>query len=70
MKPLGNSYALVMEDWSGVALGQYLHSQSLDWPEVLAIALQLADILHELIQHRVVHKDIKPANYHSQDLRS
>ena len=30
--------------------------------EVLAIALQLTDILHHLCQHRVVHKDLKPAN--------
>jgi serine/threonine protein kinase len=62
LEPVGSSYALVMEDWGGVALGKYLQQQSLDLTEVLAIALQIADILHELIQHRVVHKDIKPAN--------
>ncbi len=30
--------------------------------EFLNIAIQLADILHELHQNRVIHKDIKPAN--------
>ena len=45
-----------------MALGKYLQQQSLTLTEVLAIALQIADILHDLIQHRVVHKDIKPAN--------
>jgi predicted ATPase/signal transduction histidine kinase len=62
LEPLGNGYGLVMEDCGGVALGKYIQQQSLDLTEVLAIALQLADILHDLIQHRVVHKDIKPAN--------
>lgn len=59
---LGNSYALVMEDWGGISLGIYLQSNPMDWKEVLEITLQLADILHELSQHQVVHKDIKPAN--------
>jgi PAS domain S-box-containing protein len=58
----GNSYALVMEDWGGVSLEQYLQQQSLDLVNVLAIALQIANILHDLHQHRVIHKDIKPAN--------
>lgn len=62
LEPLGSSYALVMEDWGGMALGRYLQQQPLTLPDVLAIALQLADILHDLGEHRVVHKDIKPAN--------
>ncbi|GAB4306126.1 MAG: AAA family ATPase [Oscillatoriaceae cyanobacterium] len=62
LEPLGNGYALVMDDWGGVSLEQYLQHQSLDLTEVLAIAVQIADILHDLHQHRVVHKDIKPAN--------
>lgn len=59
---MGGGYALVMEDWGGVALGKYVQQQSLKLPEILAIALQLTDILHDLCQHRVVHKDLKPAN--------
>ena len=62
LEPLGSGYALVMEDWGGVALGQYLQQQSLTLTDVLAIAVQIADILHDLSQHRLVHKDIKPAN--------
>jgi predicted ATPase/signal transduction histidine kinase len=62
LEPLGNGYGLVMEDCGGVALSKYIQQQSLDLTEVLAIALQIADILHELIHYRVVHKDIKPAN--------
>ncbi len=62
LEPLGSGYALVMEDWGAVSLGTYIQHQLLDLVDVLAIALQIADILHALCQHQVVHKDIKPAN--------
>ncbi|MGG6295570.1 ATP-binding protein [Leptolyngbya sp. AN02str] len=62
LEPLGKGYALVMEDWGGIDLGHYLQRHSPTLEEVLAIAIQLADILHDLAQHRVVHKDIKPSN--------
>jgi len=62
LEPLGSGYALVMEDCGGIALGKYIQQQSLALTDVLAIAIQIADILHDLCQHRVVHKDIKPAN--------
>ena len=62
LEPWHNSFALVMEDVGGLSLQQYTQNKSLDWLEVLAIALQLADTLNDLVQHRVVHKDIKPAN--------
>jgi predicted ATPase/signal transduction histidine kinase len=62
LEALGNSYALVMEDFGGVSLNKYIKQKSWELIQVLAIALQVADILHDLCQHRVVHKDIKPAN--------
>jgi predicted ATPase/signal transduction histidine kinase len=62
LETYGNSYALIMEDVGGVSLNNYIKSNSLSLVESLAIALQLADILHHLYKHRVVHKDIKPAN--------
>ncbi|AFZ01941.1 protein kinase domain-containing protein [Calothrix sp. PCC 6303] len=62
LEPLGNGYVLVMEDCGGVSLGKYIQQQSLDMTDVLTIALQIADILHDLWHHQVVHKDIKPTN--------
>ena len=62
LEPWQNTYALIMEDWDGISLGQYAQGRSLAWPEVFAIALQLADILDDLRRHHVIHKDIKPAN--------
>ena len=35
---------------------------SLTLAEILEIAIQITDILHGLYRHRVIHKDIKPAN--------
>ncbi|MEB3355657.1 MAG: AAA family ATPase [Synechococcales bacterium] len=62
LEAYGNTYALVMEDFGGISLREYCRNQRLALTDVLAIALQLADILKELHQHRVIHKDIKPAN--------
>ncbi len=62
LEPYNNSYALVMEDFGGVSLRIYTQEQLLSIAEVLEIALQLADILQDLYCHRVIHKDIKPAN--------
>ncbi|MEB3163303.1 MAG: serine/threonine-protein kinase PknK, partial [Prochlorothrix sp.] len=62
LQPFGHGYVLVMEDWGGLSLNQYLQQHTLDWVEVLKIALQLTAILHDLHQQRVIHKDIKPAN--------
>ncbi|TAG96473.1 MAG: GAF domain-containing protein [Oscillatoriales cyanobacterium] len=63
LESLGSGYALVMEDMGGIPLGQYARQQQpLALTEILAIALQIAETLHNLCHHRVVHKDIKPAN--------
>ncbi|MBW4681789.1 MAG: AAA family ATPase [Microcoleus vaginatus WJT46-NPBG5] len=75
VKPLAlevyrNSYALVMEDFGGISLSDYLkratdensECKSLALEEFIQIAIQLTDSLHYLYQNRVIHKDIKPAN--------
>ena len=75
VKPLAletyhHSYALVMEDFGGVSLSEYLKIatkesegyKSLPLAEFLNLGIQLIDILHYLYQNRVIHKDIKPAN--------
>ncbi|MBE9103226.1 serine/threonine protein kinase, partial [Vacuolonema iberomarrocanum] len=62
LESYGNVHALIMEDWGGVSLAKYCQQRPLGLGDILAIALQLADILHNLHQQRVIHKDIKPAN--------
>ncbi|MGB3638249.1 MAG: AAA family ATPase [Rivularia sp. (in: cyanobacteria)] len=63
-----NSYALVMEDFGGVSLREYIQTSSIGTLSVkflegiLVIAVQITDILHNVHQNRVIHKDIKPDN--------
>ncbi|MFB2834885.1 AAA family ATPase [Floridanema evergladense] len=65
----GNSYALVMENFGGISLFDYLSFTAdslkcsyLPLLEFLEIAIQLTEVLQYLYQNRVIHKDIKPAN--------
>jgi predicted ATPase/signal transduction histidine kinase/CheY-like chemotaxis protein len=64
----GNAYALVTEDDGGISLADLLkregalgtNPQSLSL--FLQIAIQIAEALSGLYRHRIIHKDIKPAN--------
>jgi len=65
LEPYQNGYALVMEDFGGISLKDFakvetLHTASLE--EFLHLAIALCDTLDTLIRHRIIHKDIKPAN--------
>jgi predicted ATPase/signal transduction histidine kinase len=62
LEPYRNSYALVMEDFGGISLREYVQQQFLSLPEILALAIQLTNILYNLYQQKIIHKDIKPAN--------
>ncbi|MEH1966110.1 trifunctional serine/threonine-protein kinase/ATP-binding protein/sensor histidine kinase [Nostoc sp.] len=55
-----NGYALVMEDFGGISLKQWGTVPTL--MEFLHLAIALCNILDILIRHRIIHKDIKPAN--------
>ncbi|NQE33480.1 trifunctional serine/threonine-protein kinase/ATP-binding protein/sensor histidine kinase [Microcoleus asticus] len=66
-----NHYALVMEDFGGISLSSYLASlapaskeplEGLPVNEFLPVAIQIANSLDGLHRHRVIHKDLKPAN--------
>ncbi|AFY81979.1 trifunctional serine/threonine-protein kinase/ATP-binding protein/sensor histidine kinase [Oscillatoria acuminata] len=62
LEAFGNGYAIVMEDSGSISIAQYLENQALNLLKILDIAIQLTTILHELHHHRIIHKDIKPAN--------
>ncbi|MEH2096713.1 trifunctional serine/threonine-protein kinase/ATP-binding protein/sensor histidine kinase, partial [Nostoc sp.] len=66
-----NGYALVMEDFGGISLKQWVYrersrmgvrvrGESLE--EFLEIAIALCNTLDILYRERIIHKDIKPAN--------
>ena len=58
----GNGYVLVMEDVRGVSLSEYVGDRPLSIEEFLRYAIAMTKILEDLYRHRVIHKDIKPAN--------
>ncbi|MEG4391851.1 AAA family ATPase [Microcoleus sp. BROC3] len=66
-----NRYALVMEDFGGISLSSYLDLlvsasneplEGLPVNEFFPMAIQIANALDGLHRHRVIHKDLKPAN--------
>ncbi|MBN3926517.1 AAA family ATPase [Nostoc sp. NMS4] len=66
LEPYRNSYALVMEDFGGISLRDWLNqkmgSNQYTLTDFLDIAIALSNTLDGLYRHRVIHKDIKPAN--------
>ncbi|GAB4284974.1 MAG: AAA family ATPase [Oscillatoriaceae cyanobacterium] len=62
LETYGNGYALVMADDGSISLQKYAQLQPLTLQKVIEIGRQLADIIHQIHQNRVIHKDIKPAN--------
>ncbi|MBR8838107.1 MAG: AAA family ATPase [Stigonema ocellatum SAG 48.90 = DSM 106950] len=61
-----NGYALVMEDFGGIALKGYFTCQETlqtkFLQEFLPIALALSNALEILYRNQIIHKDIKPSN--------
>lgn len=67
IKPLAlesyqNGLALVLEDFGGISLQQFLQQTPLPLRQFLDIANQLASTLAELHQNQIVHKDLNPRN--------
>lgn len=67
IRPLGlasypNGLALILEDFGGITLKQYLSQTSPSVDQFLEIAVQLASALAVLHQNQIVHKDINPRN--------
>lgn len=57
-----NSLILVMGDEGYISVDEYAKDNSLSLRDCLTIGIQLAEILAGLYHHRIIHKDIKPAN--------
>jgi predicted ATPase/signal transduction histidine kinase len=58
-----NGYALVMEDFAGISLKEWKPREHANRMKIfLDISIQIATIIEGVHRHRIIHKDIKPAN--------
>jgi len=64
LEPYQNSYGLVMEDFGGISLKEWTEQGETapSLVEFCQIAIDLSNTLNILYRHRIIHKDIKPAN--------
>ena len=53
---------LISEDFGGISLKDYLSNHQLELTKFLQIGIKLAEILGQLHEHHIIHKDIKPSN--------
>lgn len=57
-----NSLVMVLEDIGATSLLNIIKSQPLELPLALKLAIRIVDILMEIYQQNVIHKDINPSN--------
>jgi serine/threonine protein kinase len=62
LETYGKGYILVMADTGGISLKEYIRNTTISLVEFLRISIQLTDILDDLHQNYIIHKDVKPAN--------
>ncbi|AUI69682.2 AAA family ATPase [Beggiatoa leptomitoformis] len=62
LQPYKNSWAMILEDIGGCALSQLSTNYKTDIHKFLQFAIQLTDIIGELHQRNIMHKDINPSN--------
>ncbi|WP_413199658.1 serine/threonine protein kinase, partial [Nostoc piscinale] len=64
LEPYQSAYALVMEDFGGISLKEWMEQQesNLSLRDFLPVAIAMSNILNILYHNRIIHKDIKPSN--------
>ncbi|MEG4574043.1 ATP-binding sensor histidine kinase [Microcoleus sp. N3A4] len=53
---------LILEDFGGISLKEFLTNNQLELHQFLQIGIKLAETLGQLHEHQIIHKDIKPSN--------
>jgi predicted ATPase/two-component sensor histidine kinase/tRNA A-37 threonylcarbamoyl transferase component Bud32 len=57
-----NSLVMFLEDFGGESLAHWLTQRSFSLSEVLTLAIRVTEILGQVHQQQVMHKDINPSN--------
>lgn len=53
---------LIMEDFGGISLSEYIYQNELDVEQFLILAKKIAEALYEIHKCNIVHNDINPKN--------
>ena len=62
METIGNTLAIVMEDFGGISLDQYRDIGKIKLSELVSLFIRIAEIVDDIHQQSIVHKDINPTN--------
>ncbi|MEY3218804.1 MAG: hypothetical protein RIT27_161 [Pseudomonadota bacterium] len=62
LQPYKNSWLMILEDIGGCSLSERLASYQGNFKHFLQFAIRLTEIIGELHQQNIMHKDINPAN--------
>ncbi len=57
-----NTFALILEDFEGLAVKRLINTEIIDIKTFLDIGIKLSGILGNLHKENIIHKDIKPGN--------
>lgn len=55
-------WVMVLEDFGGESLDRLVKSKQFTLADILRVAIQIVDILEQMHQQHVIHKDINPSN--------
>jgi predicted ATPase/signal transduction histidine kinase/tRNA A-37 threonylcarbamoyl transferase component Bud32 len=62
LEKVENRLTLILEDFCGKDLSDFLAGQPLEVRDVLNIGIQLSEVVGQLHENQIIHKDIKPQN--------
>ncbi|MCK4345887.1 MAG: serine/threonine protein kinase, partial [Bacteroidales bacterium] len=62
LEKYNNSFAIIMEDFGAESLEKILEKRKLNLNEFLDLAIKVSEILGEIHQANIIHKDINPSN--------
>lgn len=62
LKPYKNTWLMILEDVGGYSLNKTIDIYQYDFIEFLRFAIRLTEIVGQLHQQNIIHKDINPSN--------
>jgi histidine kinase len=61
-RKVNNKYVLILDYVEGVSLREYMQQHTLDIPTFLKLAIKITEVLIDIHQAGIIHKDLNPKN--------